>query len=99
MKETHQFYCSSCGGYFVIRLRTNISANYAIVCPSCSHEHFRTVTKGQITSDRHNGGARDRIIVPKTAYSKEPIIPEVKANDASKIIGPDLWARFARREQ
>lgn len=98
MKETHQFYCNNCCGYFVVRLRTNIRADYAVVCPSCGHEHFRTIHKGEITSDRHSSGAH-RIVVPKSAYSKEPIIPEIQANDSSKVIDPILWARFAGREQ
>ena len=101
MKETLQFYCAECKGYFVVRLRTNIDGDYTIVCPKCEHEHFRKVKGGIITKDRHGGGRNpDRILGPPSAYSKEPILEEVTSRyDDSKIVRPGLWQRFFGRSQ
>lgn len=85
----------------MIRLRTNIDGNYILVCPSCGHEHHRQIRKGAITSDRCNFVKNvDRIIVPKAAYRKTPIVEEKQGNrEESKVIRSDLWARFAGRRQ
>jgi len=107
MKQLFEFWCSGgCSGYFRTKLRTNIDGDYIIVCPECGHEHFRIIRKGQITGDRHSTKERDgaeRIVVPKSAYSKEPVM-EVKGyrgEDALEVAETErhwlLWGRFAGR--
>lgn len=106
MKATMEFYCQNgCRGYFLVRLRTDIDGNYTIVCPSCGHEHFRKIKGGVITGDRHNQftkGYTERIVVPKSAFSVEPVLkgkPDYAGT--AKVIPegqrPSLWSRFFGR--
>lgn len=106
MKQLFEFWCSGgCGGYFRTKLRTNIDGDYVIVCPSCGHEHFRVVRKGQITGDRHGKDEKsgaERIVVPLSAYSNEPVVETARrqGEDAAAVEEEDrrwlLWGRFAR---
>lgn len=108
-KELFEFYCSGgCQGYFRTKLRTNIDGDYIIECPGCQHVHHRQIRKGQITGDRHGTteekGA-ERIVVPKSAYSKEPVLDWGESYDdkqnAKRVGGKTkrwlLWERFSGR--
>lgn len=106
MKATMEFYCSGgCRGYFVVRLRTEIDGNYTIVCPGCGHEHFRKIKGGIITNDRHqqfDKGYTERIVTPKSAFNKEPIMKDQHDyRSTAQVIPegqrPSLWARFFGR--
>ena len=103
MKETMEFWCSSsgggCGGYFTARLRTNINGDYTMVCPDCGHEHNRKIVKGVVTSDRCNNSRTERIIVPKSAFSKESRLEKRTNGENSKVIRSSLWDRFLGRRQ
>lgn len=123
MKETFEFWCSSggggCGGYFRVRLRRNIDGDYTVVCPKCKHKHNRRVKKGQITAGRCNGAAGDgkteEILVPMSAYSKEPVLEASARNETSTKLETKrkqtegqtelgsrlsiLWGRFSGRKQ
>ena len=104
-KELFEFYCSGgCQGYFRTKLRTNIDGNYTIVCPSCEHEHFRQVRKGQITGDRCISNS-DKIVVPISAFSEEPIMEHPEGGEegydsAVRVDGHTkrwlLWGRYAK---
>lgn len=104
--EVFEFYCSGgCRGYFRTRMRTSIDGDYIIVCPSCNHEHHRQIRNGQITGDRHNiGKGAERIIVPKSAFSKKPVMehPEQGKDGYDVAVLVDgqtkrnlLWGRFS----
>jgi hypothetical protein len=60
MRRQEEFYCSKsgggCGKYFLTYLRENMYGNYTIECPNpnCKHHHYRTISEGIITEDRHN---------------------------------------------
>ncbi len=109
MKELFEFYCSGgCQGYFRTKLRTNIDGDYIIECPGCNHIHHRQIRKGQITGDRHSvseeNGA-ERIVMPKSAFSQEPILEWKDAYDdkqnAQRVDEQSkrwlLWGRFGGR--
>ena len=107
MKQLFEFYCSGgCGGYFRTKLRINIDGSYIIVCPECDHEHFRVIKKGRISGDRHSvseAKGAERICVPKSAYSKEPVVDVKDHNNDNAAPVSDtnkrwlLWGRFAGR--
>jgi hypothetical protein len=80
-RRVEEFYCDTtgggCGKYFLTNLRTNVDGNYTIVCPnpSCHHEHFRVVTGGLVTRDRHQNrtdGACEKLIGLRTTLRQEP---------------------------
>lgn len=106
MKELFEFYCSGgCRGYFRTKIRTSIDGDYVIVCPSCGHEHQRQISKGQISGDRHSNKA-ERILVPKSAFSKDPVMEHPKSGDegydSAVRVGLTtkrwlLWGRFSGR--
>lgn len=59
----------NCGYYNYPMLDDQMTGNYIIVCGNCGHEHYRTIVKGQVTSDRHSEkyGEAERIHVMKSA--------------------------------
>ncbi len=71
-KVVHEFYCTYCSGYITVKLRMDFDGAHIIECPSCSHEHYRIIDKGEITEDRAPGkhDAMHRIKAPMSAYSK-----------------------------
>jgi hypothetical protein len=88
-RELFEFYCSKngggCGGFFRVRLRTNINGAYTVICPNCGHHHHREIKDGVITSDRRNDSKQvDTITVPKAAFSKEPVVMR------EKVLQPDM---------
>jgi hypothetical protein len=86
MKRTVEFWCSTngggCGGYFTVRLRTNIDGNYTMVCPKCKHKHNRNIRKGEITNsrcnelDRRKDDDREVIIVPRSAFTEDSVFKD-----------------------
>ena len=76
-KIWQEFYCTisggGCGGYFMIKLNLEIDHVVEIVCPNCNHRHQRKIEKGKIKeSGRFDNKPKEEIVVPKSAYSKEP---------------------------
>lgn len=72
-KVLHEFNCSSCSGYITVKLDEDLNGAHCIVCPSCSHEHYRVIKDGVITEDRAPSSAKSyaiRICPTKAAYSK-----------------------------
>jgi hypothetical protein len=57
-RRSEEFYCDKagggCGKYFLTYLRENMSGNYTVECPGCKHHHFRVITEGLVTRDRHS---------------------------------------------
>jgi hypothetical protein len=77
-RRQEEFYCDKagggCGKYFRTFLRTNMNGNYTIVCPNCQHEHFRVITDGLVTGERHNkrDETPERIYCLKSTISDTP---------------------------
>jgi DNA-directed RNA polymerase subunit RPC12/RpoP len=44
--------CTNCPKTFVAELDLSIDGDHVIVCPYCSHKHFRQVKGGQVTGIR-----------------------------------------------
>lgn len=57
-RREEEFYCDKagggCGKYFKTWLREDFFGNYTIECPNCKHHHFRVITDGLVTADRHH---------------------------------------------
>ena len=57
-RRKEEFYCDvageGCGKYFLTFLRSDMTGNYAIKCPGCGHIHYRVITEGLVTKDRHH---------------------------------------------
>ena len=57
-------------------LSDKMHGNYTIVCGNCDHHHYRHISGGIVTEDRHNHAADhgDTVHVMKSAsYEKKPI--------------------------
>jgi hypothetical protein len=48
MRQLFEFYCNDCDGWFLVNLNTSIRGSYLIVCPSCGHEHPRTIQNNEM---------------------------------------------------
>ena len=49
-----EFKCHCEKPYIYVWLNTNMDGNYVVRCPTCGHEHYRTVKGGIISDDRHS---------------------------------------------
>lgn len=52
--ERTDVHCTNCSKNFIGTIDFSIEGNHVIICPYCSHEHYRVVKKGKITEDRWN---------------------------------------------
>lgn len=55
-------YCHDCDNNFIAVIDYNIDGNHEIICPHCSHIHYRLIKKGKITSDRWNSSAVNNVV-------------------------------------
>ena len=70
--------CTECNGKFEFNMSFQRDGNYRIVCPFCSHEHFRMVRDGRITGDRWASSSTlrwDRVMAEKLAAAPKPRRP------------------------
>lgn len=44
--------CTNCRRKFIAKLNYDIDGDHRIVCPYCSHIHYRTIKKGVVTETR-----------------------------------------------
>jgi hypothetical protein len=65
MRQLIEFYCSSCGKYFDVKLNMSLNGNHRVHCPNpkCGHIHFRQIKNGEITGQRFTENSYDEIIV------------------------------------
>lgn len=108
-RELIEMHCNDCNGYFTVNLNMEIEGDYVLVCPNCGHEHPRTIKKGEMVGDilermyhtgegkrvsRNNRSASaERIIVPKSAYSKQSRFKSIQ--DADRGFLAKAWSRLA----
>ena len=52
MKERQELHCHSCQRYVQFDLDLSADGDYRLDCPSCGHDHYRTVVNGKITDRR-----------------------------------------------
>lgn len=69
-----EFTCYCKKKYIYVYLNTGVDGNYTIVCPTCGHEHHRTIKGGFITEDRFT----------KTDVYCERIVPMPSAAQETK---------------
>lgn len=80
-KVWQEFYCYECpadkdgksGGYFRVKLNMALEMNVTVVCPNCGHEHNRSIRKGEIYDSRLSSAYEEKLRVPKSAWSRDPI--------------------------
>jgi hypothetical protein len=72
-----EFTCYCSKKYIYVYLHTGVDGNYTIVCPTCYHEHHRTIRGGFITEDRHSDFGKENVYC-------ERIIPMPSAASATK---------------
>jgi hypothetical protein len=53
MRETVEFHCNDCSGYFLVNLNVGWTGMFLFVCPECGREHPRTITKGVMDSTQY----------------------------------------------
>lgn len=49
-----EFNCYCAKPFIYVWLNTGVTGNYVIKCPTCGHEHYRSIEGGVITQDRHS---------------------------------------------
>lgn len=77
-KVWQEFYCNDCCGYFTVKLNMNINdITVEMKCPNCGRKHPRTIKDG-VLHDGASGAYKEEIIVPKSAYHKEPLHKKIK---------------------
>lgn len=96
--DLYEFHCEGgCRGYILVPIDVDEQRDVIVKCPSCGHEHMRTMKDGQITGKRHSTSKDTEtvhLIEPTmSAFSKEP---RLKAMESKGLLG-DLWSRFAGR--
>lgn len=111
-RELIEFFCNDCNGYFTVNLNLEIDGDFLFVCPSCGREHPRTVQKGELSGDileriyedgvgkrirRNNSSSGERIIVPKSCYSKKSRLKVIE--HANKGFLARAWAELAGNEK
>jgi hypothetical protein len=110
MRELIEFECNDCNGFFRVNLNLEIEGDFLFVCPQCGREHPRTIRKGEMVGDpwdrfypqgegkriaRNNKEKGERIMVPKSAYSKESLLRNVEKGGFLSA----LWMRKMAAEQ
>jgi len=68
-----EFWCGDCQHYIYLKLNIALEGNHVVVCPQCSHKHYRVVKNGIIMGDRYEEGKiiADEIVPMKSAATKE----------------------------
>lgn len=113
MRELIEFYCNDCDGWFRVNLNLEIDGDFLFVCPECAREHPRTVAKGELTMKtkidsrilsggeggrvRRGGNGKERILVPKSSYSKKSQLKAIE--HANKGFFAQAWAKLAAKEE
>lgn len=58
-RETFEFYCNDCIGWFLVNLNIAKRGDILVVCPNCAHEHPRSIADGKILADDDVWGYKD----------------------------------------
>ena len=58
MRETFEFYCNDCFGWFLVNLNIHKRGDVAVICPNCDREHPRTIVDGEVLAS-NNWGFKD----------------------------------------
>lgn len=68
-----EFVCYCDEPYIYIWLNTKITGNHIIVCPVCSHKHYRVIKNGHISDERCNNSIqhKETIRPMRSAAQKE----------------------------
>lgn len=84
MRETFEFYCNDCFGWFLVNLNIHKRGDVVVVCPNCCREHPRTIRDGKVLAsdvwgfkdDDDNRYKSNKIMIYRTSnISVERIVP------------------------
>jgi hypothetical protein len=81
-RQTQEFYCGECKGYFMVTLNIALNHEVEVVCPgpNCGHEHRRCVVDGQILENgRFSSNSKEKLRPSSASYSKEPLTAKMQA--------------------
>ena len=110
-RQSQEFYCGECRGYFIVRLNMALNHEALIKCPNCGHEHQRCVNNGVIYErGRFANSVKETVRPMKSSYSKKPRTKAMEEaheknsyrdrRDGVKMSRQQLsrWAEIADRE-
>lgn len=88
--RTTEIYCHDCDGYIRVALDYSLNGNHEIVCPECSHIHYRIINNGEVTGDRYRSSA-GAIITASTSMANYYITGSTSTTTASNYFMAQLW--------
>ena len=84
-RETFEFYCNDCDGWFLVNMNVYKRGDVMVVCPNCNHEHPRSIADGAVLASSdwgfkdsdYNRYKTNKRIVSRSYISKasERIVP------------------------
>jgi DNA-directed RNA polymerase subunit RPC12/RpoP len=69
-----EMHCHACDKNFVAELDFDVGGDRVIECPSCGHEHWRTIKDGKITAARWGRAPEGAIRVSGRSVWKSTVI-------------------------
>ena len=103
-REPYVFYCEGgCQKYVLVNMNLALEGEHVMICPSCEHQHYRKVEKGQITDIRHGQGNRVDTIEPMPSAvfeSREAAVAALGLTTGKKRNSflNRIWLRKAQEE-
>lgn len=100
-----EFYCGECEGFIRLSINSGVNHEFWFECPNCKHQHQRVIRDGRIYENgRFKDEPKFEIIVPKSAYSKEPWTEHMKSKtkyDERRDAAPldERWLQIVARER
>lgn len=52
-------HCHNCHKGFLALLDHDIEGKHVVECPHCGHFHYRVITAGKVTEERHGSGPEE----------------------------------------
>lgn len=104
MTVHQEFYCNECDGYFMVPLNMALNINVIVNCPNpdCRHQHRRHIRDGVLKDQHRSGGTVQDILIPRSAYRKEPLHRKSRrymrdgqvVSDPSRDLVQDRWSEI-----
>jgi hypothetical protein len=92
-----EFYCNDCRGYFRVKLNMGLNIKVKMQCPECGRQHPRWIENGLIKDNYSRtmaGKPEHEVLVPKSAYSKQPKFGAKANSRDGHVITEDQQAGF-----
>jgi hypothetical protein len=112
-RETIEFGCNDCDGYFYPKIRLGMDGTFRFQCPNCKREHPRRVHKGEIVAPlgerrylsgegkrierTYNEGSGELVILTMSAYSKVSLFEKSKTASFGDFARESLVGRTVKK--